>query len=76
MEKLHSRDAILVNYGGDQFGFVHRTFQEYFAAQWMAQQHSDLSDFKRLLLEGVHVKKMASLTDRFIFCVVLRLISP
>ena len=37
LHRLHARDAILVKYGTDrsgqdQFGFVHRSFQEYFAA--------------------------------------------
>ena len=51
IERLHARDAILVNYGGDQFGFVHRSFQEYFAGYWLADQYSDYSDFRELLLE-------------------------
>jgi len=51
LERLYSRDAILVNYGGDQFGFVHRSFQEYFAAHWMAEQHGDFGEFRKLLLE-------------------------
>ncbi|NWF83177.1 MAG: SUMF1/EgtB/PvdO family nonheme iron enzyme [Bryobacteraceae bacterium] len=38
VDRLHTRDAILVQYGGDQFGFVHRSFQEYFAAVWMAEE--------------------------------------
>ena len=42
-ERLHARDAILVQYGTDktgqdQFGFVHRSFQEYFAAGWLANE--------------------------------------
>jgi formylglycine-generating enzyme required for sulfatase activity len=49
LERLHSRDAILVNYGEDQFGFVHRSFQEYFAAHWIAEEHSDFGDFRDLL---------------------------
>ena len=28
VDRLHARDAVLVQYGGDQFGFVHRSFQE------------------------------------------------
>ncbi len=40
---LHRRDGILVHYGEDengeaQFGFLHRSFQEYFAALRMAQE--------------------------------------
>jgi len=43
IERLHARDAILVQYGADprgqdRFGFVHRSFQEYFAAGWMANE--------------------------------------
>ncbi len=41
IDRLHARDAILVQYGGGQFGFVHRGFQEYFAAQWMAEEMED-----------------------------------
>ena len=41
IDRLHARDAILVQYGGDQFGFVHRSFQEYFAAVWMAEELDD-----------------------------------
>jgi formylglycine-generating enzyme required for sulfatase activity/energy-coupling factor transporter ATP-binding protein EcfA2 len=38
MERLHTRDAVLVNFGRDEFGFVHRSFQEYFAACWLAEE--------------------------------------
>lgn len=41
MERLHKRDAILVNFGGSQFGFVHRSFQEYFAAYYLSQEEED-----------------------------------
>ena len=48
IHRLHARDAILVEYGGDQFGFVHRSFQEYFAAVWMAEE-LDGDDFRSQL---------------------------
>jgi len=41
IDRLHARDAILVQYGGDRFGFVHRSLQEYFAAVWMAEEMDD-----------------------------------
>ena len=48
VDRLHAHDAILVQYGGDQFGFVHRSFQEYFAAVWMAEE-LDEADFQARL---------------------------
>src|SRR5260370_15715140 len=53
--RLHARDAILVQYGTDQrgqdlFGFVHRSFQEYFAACWMARE-LDEAEFREALLQ-------------------------
>jgi hypothetical protein len=56
IERLHARDAILVQYGADQtgqdkFGFIHRSFQEYFAAGWMAHEIDD-EEFRRQLLAG------------------------
>jgi hypothetical protein len=48
VDRLHARDAILVQYGGDQFGFVHRSFQEYFAAVWMAEELDD-AEFRNML---------------------------
>jgi len=55
IHRLHARDAILVQYGTDQrgqdlFGFVHRSFQEYFAACWMAQE-LDEAEFQEALLQ-------------------------
>jgi len=55
IHRLHARDAILVQYGTDQrgqdlFGFVHRSFQEYFAACWMAQE-LDEAEFREALLQ-------------------------
>ncbi len=55
IERLHARDAILVQYGTDKrgqdlFGFVHRSFQEYFAASWMAQELEE-ADFEKQLLQ-------------------------
>jgi len=38
MNRLHKRDAILVNLGGGEFSFVHRSFQEYFASYWLAEE--------------------------------------
>jgi hypothetical protein len=51
VDRLHARDAILVEYGGDQFGFVHRSFQEYFAAVWMAEELDDADFQSRLAAE-------------------------
>jgi hypothetical protein len=48
IDRLHARDAILVQLGEDQFGFVHRSFQEYFAAVWMAEELDD-AGFQSLL---------------------------
>jgi hypothetical protein len=55
IHRLHARDAVLVQYGTDQrgqdlFGFVHRSFQEYFAACWMAQE-LDEAEFQARLFE-------------------------
>lgn len=41
IERLHARDAVLVSQGNERFGFVHRSFQEYFAAWWMVQQFEE-----------------------------------
>ncbi len=56
IDRLHARDAILVQYGTnalgqDQFGFVHRSFQEYFAACYMAQE-LEPSEFEARLAEN------------------------
>jgi hypothetical protein len=51
IDRLHARDAFLVQYGGDQFGFVHRSFQEYFAAVWMAEELDDAGFQSRLAAE-------------------------
>ena len=53
IDRLHARDAILVQYGTDksgqdQFGFVHRSFQEYFAAGWLAHE-VDQAEFREEL---------------------------
>ncbi|MEO8658719.1 MAG: SUMF1/EgtB/PvdO family nonheme iron enzyme [Bryobacteraceae bacterium] len=53
VHRLHARDALLVQYstdsaGQDLFGFVHRSFQEYFAAVWMAEELED-EEFERAL---------------------------
>jgi len=48
IDRLCARDAVLVNYGGDQFGFVDHSFQEYFAAVWMAEELDD-AVFRTLL---------------------------
>ncbi|MCW5976609.1 MAG: SUMF1/EgtB/PvdO family nonheme iron enzyme [Bryobacteraceae bacterium] len=50
IHRLHARDAILVGFGNDRFGFVHRSFQEYFAAWWMAQNLKEKA-FERLVFE-------------------------
>ncbi len=36
IDRLYKRDALLVHEGGDWFAFVHRSFQEYFAARQIA----------------------------------------
>mgnify|MGYP005844663755 FL=1 len=41
---------MLVRYGRDQFGFVHRSFQEYFAAWWVAQRQEE-EDFETLVFD-------------------------
>jgi formylglycine-generating enzyme required for sulfatase activity len=56
IERLHARDAILVQYGAeadgqDKFGFVHRSFQEYFAAGWLAHEIEE-EEFRRQLFAG------------------------
>jgi formylglycine-generating enzyme required for sulfatase activity len=56
VDRLHARDAILVQYGTDKrgqdlFGFVHRSFQEYFAASWMAQELEE-AEFAEHLVES------------------------
>ncbi len=56
IDRLHARDAILVQYGTDksgqdQFGFVHRSFQEYFAAGWMANE-VDQKEFREEIFAG------------------------
>src|ERR1039457_7277736 len=51
IDRLHARDAILVQFGGDRLGFVHRGFQEYFAAQWMAEELEDSEFLDKLLAE-------------------------
>ena len=53
IDRLHARDAILVQYGTskrgqDQFGFVHRSFQEFFAAGWLANEIAE-DEFRRQL---------------------------
>jgi hypothetical protein len=52
VDRLYARDAILVQYGGDQFGFVHRSFQEYFAAVWMAEELDGAEFQERLAAEA------------------------
>jgi hypothetical protein len=56
VRRLCARDAILVQYGTDSggqemFGFVHRSFQEYFASCWMARE-LDESEFRQQLFAG------------------------
>ncbi|MCP5112741.1 MAG: formylglycine-generating enzyme family protein [bacterium] len=50
IERLPAPDALQVSYGGNQFGFVHRSFQEYFAAWWMARE-VDEEEFRKLVFE-------------------------
>jgi hypothetical protein len=56
IDRLHARDAILVQYGTDKsgqdkYGFVHRSFQEYFAAGWLAHE-VDEEEFRNQLFAG------------------------
>ena len=38
LEKIRLRAGLLVELAPDQYGFAHKTFQEYFAAQWIANE--------------------------------------
>ena len=38
LETIHTRSGLLVELASDQFGFVHKTFQEYFAARFIANE--------------------------------------
>lgn len=38
LDKIRTRAGLLVEQAPDQFGFVHKTFQEYFAAKWIANE--------------------------------------
>lgn len=38
LETIRSRAGLLVEQAPDQYGFVHKTFQEYFAARWIANE--------------------------------------
>ncbi|NIM15132.1 MAG: NACHT domain-containing protein [Candidatus Aminicenantes bacterium] len=38
LDKIRTRAGLLVEQAPDQYGFVHKTFQEYFAAKWMANE--------------------------------------
>ncbi|MCU0290112.1 MAG: NACHT domain-containing protein, partial [Acidobacteria bacterium] len=38
IENIRSRAGLLVELGPDRFGFAHKTFQEYFAARWLANE--------------------------------------
>ena len=38
LDSIRSRAGLLTEQAPDQFGFVHKTFQEYFAAQWIANE--------------------------------------
>jgi predicted NACHT family NTPase len=39
---IRLRSGLLVEQAPDRFGFVHKTFQEYFAAKWLADKNSDI----------------------------------
>ncbi|MBI1786096.1 MAG: SUMF1/EgtB/PvdO family nonheme iron enzyme, partial [Acidobacteria bacterium] len=49
IDRLVKRDAILVS-DGSEFSFVHRSFQEYFAAWWMKQEISP-EKFREMLFD-------------------------
>ncbi|MDQ1350447.1 MAG: hypothetical protein QG657_749, partial [Acidobacteriota bacterium] len=38
LDKIRSRAGLLVELAPDRYGFVHKTFQEYFAARWIANE--------------------------------------
>ena len=38
LDKIRTRAGLLVEQAPDQYGFVHKTFQEYFAAKWIANE--------------------------------------
>jgi hypothetical protein len=38
LQRLYTRQAILLHFGGDRFRFIHRSFQEYFAGWWLNEK--------------------------------------
>jgi len=38
LDKIRTRAGLLVEQSPDRYGFVHKTFQEYFAARWIANE--------------------------------------
>lgn len=48
LKVIRTRTGLLVEISPDQYGFVHKIFQEYFAAEWMVQ-NSDEEHFLRLM---------------------------
>jgi len=49
LEKIRLRAGLLVELAPDQYGFAHKTFQEYFAAQWIANESKLNFDLKIMI---------------------------
>jgi len=48
VEQLTARNFILCHYGANHFGFVHRTFLEYFCATWFYDQELTIEQLQTL----------------------------
>ena len=46
---IRLRAGLLVEQAPDRFGFVHKTFQEYFAAKWLADKNSDIRNLRTMV---------------------------
>jgi HEAT repeat protein len=49
LEVIRTRAGLLVKQASDQYGFVHKTFQEYFAAMWIANESKDNYDLQIMI---------------------------
>ncbi|NIM14102.1 MAG: NACHT domain-containing protein, partial [Candidatus Aminicenantes bacterium] len=49
LEVIRTRAGLLVEQASEQYGFVHKTFQEYFAAMWMANESKDNYNLKIMI---------------------------
>ena len=56
LETMRTRAGLLVEMGPDRFGFAHKTFQEYFAARWLANE----------MILKLNLQIMIDYVDRFI----------